>query len=72
MAVTFKGNDPSGQFLDTQITNMTATLALINSSTSPLHYHMAKQQLDMMQRNAVDYYMGTGRITAAVVLSTLS
>lgn len=72
MAVTFKGPDVNGRQLDQTITNLTAQLAVINASLSPTAYHRVKQELDYAQQAAVVYYMSTGRITAATVLSTLS
>ena len=72
MAVTFKGPDYTGRAYDQTITNLTAQLAVISQTLSPLHYHAVKQALDQAQKDAVAYYLSTGRITAATVLSTLS
>ncbi len=72
MAVTASGNDPNGKQLDATIANLTSQLAVINSSTSTLAYNRVKQELNYAQVAAVTYYMSTGRISAATILSTLS
>lgn len=72
MAVVARAGDVAGVVRDSSIAALTAQVAVINKSVSPLHYHAAVQALDRLQQETVLYYQANGRITAANILSTLS
>lgn len=69
MAVTARSNDTAGILLQS---NITALSAQITATSSPQHKYAMQQQLDQLQREAVAHFMDVNRITAAVILSTLS
>lgn len=69
MTVTAHPKDPSGQALDTKISNLTTAQAAVSST---LTKERLTNDLDAAQREAVNHYMERGRIKAATILSTLS
>lgn len=70
MAVTASSGDQIGKNFDAQIT---ALNALITAQPAGSQHRVAyANQLETLQRQVVAYYVLRGRISAALILSTLS
>lgn len=73
MAVTTKNSsDQNGIQLDAQIALAQTAVNALSPLVNGFAYTIALKQLTVLQTAAVVYYMGTGRINPATVLSTLS
>jgi hypothetical protein len=64
-------NDPAGVTLDAKVTAAAAVVAALPAS-STLAVQNAQAALRQAQIDTVVYYLNTGRINPATVLSTLS
>lgn len=69
MTVTARSGDTAGILLQSNITALTASLAV---TSSPQHKYAMQQQLDQLQRESVAHFMDINRINAATILSTLT
>ncbi len=69
MTVTASPKDIDGMNVNTKVANLTAAVAAVSS---PLTKAAVSQVLDQTQRELVNHYMETGRLTAANILSTMT
>lgn len=71
MTVTPRVGDTAGTLLQS---NITALIAQIAVTTSPLHKAAMSTQLDQLQRELVAHYLdpAVNRLIAATVLSTMT
>jgi len=70
MPVTASSGDQVGKALDAQIVALQALIAAQPAGSQ--HAKAFAGQLEVLQRQVVSYYVLRGRISAALILSTLS
>lgn len=71
MTVTASSGDQAGALIDQNIAALQAIVNADNASAAGVDFDV-QQQLLSLQTQAVDHYMAVGRISPAVILSTLS
>lgn len=69
MTVTPRVGDTAGTLLQSNITALTAQIAVTSST---LHKAAMQTQLDQLQRELVYHYLDANRLIAATILSTMT
>lgn len=69
MTVTPRTGDNAGTLLQSNITALTAQIAVVSS---PLHKAQMSANLDQLQRELLYHYLDNNRLIAATILSTMT
>lgn len=69
MTVTPRVGDNAGTLLQSNITALTAQIAV---TSTPLHKVSMNAQLDQLQRELVYHYLDNNRLLASSILSTMT